>query len=187
MVAVCFGDSNTYGYDPRSFFGGRYAAEHRWVDILSAATGWEIRNMGMNGREVPHCSISLPTDTMLFIVMLGTNDLLQGRSAEETAMRMGRFLVSLSFDCRQILLIAPPPMVRGEWVEHNGLIESSRALSAEYRCLAERLNIMFADAGQWGIPMCYDGVHFTEEGHRRFAQGVFEYLQKEDLLCLKKA
>ena len=34
MRVCCFGDSNTYGYDPRSFLGGRYAAENRWVDIL---------------------------------------------------------------------------------------------------------------------------------------------------------
>ena len=34
MKVVCFGDSNTYGYDPRSWLGGRYPAESRWVDLL---------------------------------------------------------------------------------------------------------------------------------------------------------
>ena len=24
MNVICFGDSNTYGYDPRSYLGGRY-------------------------------------------------------------------------------------------------------------------------------------------------------------------
>ena len=43
MNVICFGDSNTYGYDPRGYFGGRYNADCRWVDILSAATGWTIR------------------------------------------------------------------------------------------------------------------------------------------------
>ena len=33
MNVICFGDSNTYGYDPRSYLGGRYAADSRWVDI----------------------------------------------------------------------------------------------------------------------------------------------------------
>ena len=41
MRVCCFGDSNTYGYDPRSFLGGRYAAENRWVDILQSKTGWK--------------------------------------------------------------------------------------------------------------------------------------------------
>ncbi len=33
MNIICFGDSNTYGYDPRGYFGGRYEADNRWVDI----------------------------------------------------------------------------------------------------------------------------------------------------------
>ena len=36
MNVICFGDSNTYGYDPRGYFGGRYGADCRWVDILVA-------------------------------------------------------------------------------------------------------------------------------------------------------
>ena len=36
MNIICFGDSNTYGYDPRGYFGGRYDADSRWVDILAA-------------------------------------------------------------------------------------------------------------------------------------------------------
>ena len=35
MDIICFGDSNTYGYDPRGYFGGRYDADCRWVDILA--------------------------------------------------------------------------------------------------------------------------------------------------------
>ena len=76
MKVICFGDSNTYGYDPRSYFGGRYDADSRWVDILAAETGWEIRNMGQNGKEIPLIAPDFPTDTDLLIVMLGTNDLL---------------------------------------------------------------------------------------------------------------
>ena len=33
---LCFGDSNTYGYDPR---GGRYGEDERWPMRLSAALG----------------------------------------------------------------------------------------------------------------------------------------------------
>ena len=46
MKMICFGDSNTYGYDPRGYFGGRYDADSRWVDILAAETGWTVYNMG---------------------------------------------------------------------------------------------------------------------------------------------
>ena len=53
MKILCFGDSNTYGYDPCFFLGGRYPAEHRWPDLLAAQTGWDIVNAGENGREIP--------------------------------------------------------------------------------------------------------------------------------------
>ncbi len=177
MKVVCFGDSNTYGYDPRSFFGGRYPAEHRWVDILSDLTGWDIRNGGMNGREIPRGCVTFPEDTRLLIVMLGTNDLLQGRGVEATVLNMERFLKSLSIPRGRILLIAPPPMVHGEWVTNEVMIEASRALAAEYQHLAERMNVLYADTGEWEIPMCFDGVHFTEEGHRRFAEGLLVFLK----------
>ena len=105
MKVICFGDSNTYGYDPRGYFGGRYDADSRWVDILATATGWIISNMGQNGREIPSAAPAFPTDTDLLIVMLGTNDLLQGRSPEKSAERLERFLSGIPLDRSKILLI----------------------------------------------------------------------------------
>ena len=43
--------------------------------------------------------------------------------------------------------------------------------------LAERLGIRFADAGKWDISLAYDGVHFTEQGHKAFAAGLLEELK----------
>lgn len=83
MNIVCFGDSNTYGYDPRGYFGERYAADsRRGGDILAANTGWRVCNMGLNGREIPSSASPFPADTNLQIVMLGTNNLLQRKSPE---------------------------------------------------------------------------------------------------------
>ena len=39
------------------------------------------------------------------------------------------------------------------------------------------LGIRFADAGKWDIPLAYDGVHFTEKGHRAFAAGLLEEIR----------
>ena len=97
MNVTCFGDSNTYGYDPRSFLGGRYDPDHRWVDILAAETGWTVYNMGQNGREIPTALPSIPSDTDLLILMLGTNDLLQGLSPEMAAAKLERFLHKIPF------------------------------------------------------------------------------------------
>jgi lysophospholipase L1-like esterase len=76
-----------------------------------------------------------------------------------------------------ILLIGPPPMVRGAWVPDDGLVEESWNLVRQYEALAERRGIRFADAGEWDIALAYDGVHFTEEGHARFAEGLASCLE----------
>ena len=182
MRILCFGDSNTYGYDPRGFFGDRYVAEDRWVDLLAKQTGHEVINAGSNGREIPRNSYALrlltehaPVDT--FLVMLGTNDLLQGVSAKEAADRLEAFLNQLLPHCKQILLAAPPPMKRGAWVPTDELVAESICLAEEYKLLAEKLNIPFVDTRLWNIELAFDGVHFTEEGHHTFAEKLGKELR----------
>ena len=177
MKVICFGDSNTYGYDPRGYFGGRYGADNRWVDILAVETGWEIRNMGQNGREIPSFVPALPDDTDLLIVMLGVNDLLQGRSPGQIAERLKGFLSGISLDRSKILLIAPPPVTPGAWVLSQQLIDDSHTFAQLCQALAGQLGMRFADAGKWDVPLAYDGVHFTEQGHKAFAARLLEELK----------
>lgn len=179
MKVLCFGDSNTYGYDPRSWLGGRYDADSRWVDLLAGKTGWEIYNQGQNGREIPRRPVSIPADIDLLIVMLGTNDLLQGCTPQKTAGRMEQFLIGLDFELEKILLISPPPLAFGEWVQEEHLVENSVRLAQLYQALAARLGIRFADAGLWDIPLAYDGVHFTGQGHEVFAEGIYRDIFKD--------
>ena len=161
MTVICFGDSNTYGYDPRGYFGGRYDADCRWVDILAAETGWTVYNMGQNGREIPSAAPAFPVNTDLLIIMLGTNDLLQGRSPEQATEKLERFLSGISLDRSRILLIAPPTVTLGEWVPSQQLIDDSRTFSRLCQALAKQVGIRFTDAGKWDISLAYDGVHFT--------------------------
>ena len=176
MKILCFGDSNTWGYDPRGYFGGQY--EDPWPELLARKLGCTVLNWGENGREIPGEGMAFPADADLLILMLGTNDLLQSKTPEETCEKLERFLESLMPDRHRILLIAPPPVALGAWVRDQAMIAGSLALAEQYRALSERLGIRFADAGQWNTPLAYDGVHLTEEGHRAFALGLIEYLQK---------
>ena len=177
MRLVCFGDSNTYGYDPQSFFGGRYP--DRWTDLLAERAGLEAVNLGQNGREIPPGAgslVGLLRRNDLLVVMLGSNDLLchPRFTAGDVAARMEDFLKTLP-PCH-VLLVAPPPMAPGEWVREERLLSESAALAGEYESLSLRLGIGFADAGQWGVELAFDGVHFSENGHRAFAKGIQEVL-----------
>ena len=101
---LCYGDSNTYGYDPRSFLGGRYPESVRWTALLNAAN-WDVINRGENGRSIPRLDQQIEAavqtvrgiETDILTVMLGSNDLLQcpGLSAEVCGERMERFLRTL--------------------------------------------------------------------------------------------
>lgn len=170
MKVICYGDSNTYGYDPSSLWGEAYPEGSCWTDILRKASGWDIQNEGMNGREIPNDSVVFPIDTDWVIIMLGTNDLLQFWTSEDAAAKMKCFLLSLAIPPEKILLIAPPTMQLGEWVQDQELIDDSVRLAEEYRKLSAELNIRFMDAGKWDIPLAYDGVHLTLDGHRIFAE-----------------
>ena len=181
MKILCYGDSNTFGYDPRSFMGSRYAPENRWVDILQASTGWDVINAGENGREIPRRSFELKSakelirrhDPVLTLVMLGTNDLLQGADPDTVASRMEAFLQQLQ---SAVLLIAPPPLQRGVWVPNEELVERSRRLGSTYKERTQALGFPFADAADWEIELTFDGVHFSEAGHRSFARHLIEEL-----------
>lgn len=187
---LCFGDSNTYGYDPRAYLGGRYPESVRWTGLLKAA-GWEAVNQGENGRCIPRSAREAGAvgraahriEAEVTVIMLGSNDLLQQPipSAEACTRQMEQFLTELSKEipasCK-ILLIAPPPMKLGAWVNDSGTLEESCRLAGCYDVLAQRLGIHFADAGTWEIELAFDGVHFSERGHLIFAEGIQRTLEQ---------
>ena len=178
MRMLCFGDSNTYGYDPRSYFGDRYASDDRWPDLLANYTHWEILNDGCNGRRIPerYHSMGELDSVDIFLIMLGTNDLLQGASLEEAASRMDSFLSSVYPHHHNILLVAPPALKRGAWVPTDALVTASEQMAEAYALLAQRQNVTFLNAAQWDIELTYDGVHFTEAGHHAFAKQLAAFL-----------
>ena len=194
---ICYGDSNTYGYDARPYLGSRFPESVRWPEILNARTDWNVKNYGLNGRCIPSYSREIqvvcnclkrwsakPAPVWLWI-MLGTNDLLHnsGFTAEMTTERMERFLRKL-MDCEEIAggavrlrLISPVHLQPGVWVESDEMCTESVCLDDLYRNLADELGIAFTCAGSWEIPLLFDGVHFSEEGSVKFAECIMRECQ----------
>ena len=193
---ICYGDSNTYGYDPRSFVGDRFPKEIRWTKILEKSLGVPVQEHGINGRCIPHTGNAVAffkeqidrwshLEDAYLLLMLGTNDFLQNPKAlaEEVAGRMGEFLsevLPLAGSLR-VILVTPPRMQRGAWVEEDSMCIESGRLGDCYRELAEVFNIPCIDMSKVEIPLLYDGVHMSEEGHRIFAEYIAGELMRGEL------
>ncbi|MBQ4217150.1 MAG: acylhydrolase, partial [Clostridiales bacterium] len=104
-TVLCYGDSNTYGYDPAT--GGRYDADTRWPCVLGRilGDGYEVVEEGCNGRTTvfddPNDDWKIGLDYIkgivcshrpvdILVIMLGSNDMkiCYGASCEDIAEGM---------------------------------------------------------------------------------------------------
>ena len=187
---ICYGDSNTYGFDARLFSEtDRLPEQMRWTGILGASGEYQIINAGVNGREIPygpygtvefHRLLRQQAPFDLVTVMLGTNDLgtVSGGIAE-IAARMEDFLSEALKDPElhghpEKLLLIAPTMTQMAFLgpEEEHLDRISEGFAGTYQKLAERFGLHYADAGSWGISLCVDGLHFSPEGHAAFAENL---------------
>ena len=195
MKVYFYGDSNTYGYDSRDMFGGRYPEDSRWTDILQKLVkpNAEVIADGMNGRTIPDQGYALeylkrtlqdaaPVD--FFAVMLGTNDVLNSsdRESGQIIRKMEAFCEALRcMEGMQIALITPPPIrIAGEAGRAFQLCMEQ--VCAGYREAAQRHGWLFIDTEDWNLNLAYDGVHFSEQGHRTFADRMMEKLTSLSIL-----
>ena len=190
-----YGDSNTYGYDPADWRNGRYREDLCWTSILQKKLGeeYKIIPQGLNGRRLP--DMRLPQDLLLslfkylgedgiFAVMLGTNDLLCGSRLDgvKAAERLPPFIEFLlgNLPAERILIIAPPCVGRKDSKDpsERQFYEESLRMNREMETAAKEKGVRFLDAGGWNIGLAFDQVHFSEEGHREFAQRMEQALCK---------
>jgi lysophospholipase L1-like esterase len=201
---LCFGDSNTWGYDPSS--KERFANEVRWTGVLQAAlgTGFRVIEEGLNGRTtvwedpvegdkmgkrhlVPVLESQAPLD--LVILMLGTNDTKKRYSAPPADIAAGvGVLLDIISKCifgrdgkaPPVLLVAPVAL--GRLTEFAQMFEEgtekSRALAALYAEQAKARGCAFFDAGTVARCSDLDGVHFDAAGHRALGDALAREVRK---------
>jgi lysophospholipase L1-like esterase len=201
---VCFGDSNTWGYNGET--GTRHAREHRWPLVLAATLGdgYDVIPEGQNSRTsvvedliegpkrgrdylLPCLESHMPVD--LLVLLLGTNDLKHryGLSAWDIAQGVGvlaRMAQSSPFgpDGRapEVLLIAPPPVAKltGFAEMFEGAAEKSRGLGRQYRAVAEELGCRFLDAGELVRSSDSDGIHLEAEEQVKLGKAVADEVRR---------
>ncbi|MCR4688795.1 MAG: acylhydrolase [Saccharofermentans sp.] len=135
---VCFGDSNTWGYNPNT--GERFAEDVRWPCVLGSllGDGYQILEEGQNGRTIanadpwewgcksgidyvlPMVESHSPFD--LLIVMLGSNDLKAkfslpapdiAGSLQNMLMKTKGFMQYQLRSNAKILIVSPPHLGEG--------------------------------------------------------------------------
>ena len=195
---LCFGDSNTWGYDPAT--EDRFDDQTRWTGVLQAALGadFTVIEEGLNGRTtvwndpiegyknghdylVPCLETHRPLD--LVVLMLGTNDLKRrfSLSAYDIAQGVAVLLRAISYSkaghdghAPRVLLLAPPPVAKltgfGEMFE--GSEAKSLRLGQHYRAVAVEYNVAFLDTSTVIRSSDLDGIHFEAEEHAKLGRAV---------------
>lgn len=182
-----FGDSNTYGFDPRLGGMGRYPKDIRWTGVLDLMPEYEVNNQGYNGLSIPGSDSAIASigrsikewSPDLILIMIGSNDLLNmsPASCEKVGIRMRQFLTALCDYIpeyvQNMVLVSPPWMSLGDWTDPDTVKESHK-FGTVYESIAGEKQLRFLNACEWELPLCYDGVHLTEEAHLHFAEKIAE-------------
>ncbi len=196
---LCYGDSNTWGFNPAN--GLRYDYNERWPGVLRVALGhsYAVIEEGLPGRTtvfqdplepykcgkdylMPCLQSNSPVD--LVILMLGTNDI-QARynvSPLEISLGLGvlvemiqRSTAGPNGTAPDILLLAPPPIatIPDEWAESfAGGLEKSRRLAEYYQRIAGEYQCEFFDTAQCVTSSEVDGVHWEASEHQKLGKAL---------------
>ncbi|UCH26285.1 MAG: SGNH/GDSL hydrolase family protein [Trueperaceae bacterium] len=197
-TVLCYGDSNTWGYDPAT--AERFSFDDRWTGVLRRKLGpaYHVVEEGLNGRTTvwddpieehkngktylsPCLTSHKPID--LVTIMLGTNDLKMrfslpagdiARGAAALVDTVQKSDTGPGGKAPQVLLMAPPPVARlSEFAEmFEGAEAKSKRFGEYYRQRAEELGCAFLDTGTVIRSSDLDGIHFELGEHRKLGQAV---------------
>ena len=204
---LCYGDSNTYGYDPAT--GRRYPADVRWTGVLRGLLGqdFSVIEEGCNGRTSvfldpvegwkrgidylrPCLNTHKPVD--LVVLMLGTNDLkvFYHASLEDIVNGVAELIdiihdfTAEKQDYRAKVLLVAPALI-GEDIENSPFnsdfdrtaIERSKGFAMAFEDLADRKGCLYFDAAKVAKVSELDQLHLSKEAHGNLARGLYEVIK----------
>jgi lysophospholipase L1-like esterase len=204
-TVLCFGDSLTWGFDPRS--GTRYPFDQRWPGVLQGELGGDVRVVeeALNGRTtiydvplLPHRSGREALDVVLesqapvdvFAMMLGTNDVqpfLRATASDIAAGCLSLIWTVLKSQAGpggqapKVLLIAPPHLGEAAGLMrlfYPGGEETARQLAPAYRLVAEATGSRFLDAAAIVGASAADGVHLEPPEQRKLGLAVGQVVRE---------
>lgn len=197
---LCYGDSNTWGFDPA--LKDRFPAADRWTGVMSRklGKGFTVIEEGLGGRTtvwddpveggfksgkdylIPCLESHRPID--LVILWLGINDLKKRYSLPLSDVVRGvSVLIELilgsgagpSGQAPRLLLLSPLPL--GKLSEdYEDMFEGAAGKSARlpelYRQTAERYGCAYADASEIVSADEADGLHLSRPSHKTLGRAL---------------
>lgn len=205
-TVLCYGDSNTYGYDPSN--GLRYPKQVRWTTILQDLLGqdYEVIAEGLNGRTTAYdradgywknglssllaiLGSHKPIDYLIF--MLGTNDCNAdlNLTSKDIADGMEKLIVSSLQGLNDIQehepkIIVVVPAAIGDDYQHSPFayqlnidsVKKSHEIVDLYKKLSDKYNCLFLDASDLEVSKI-DSEHLTIDSHNKLANMLFEIIK----------
>jgi lysophospholipase L1-like esterase len=197
-TVLCYGDSNTWGYDPVT--QDRFPPDTRWPGVLrqELGEGYLVIEEGLNGRTtvwddpiegykngreylIPCLETHHPLD--LVVLLLGTNDLKMrfSVSAGDIANGAGVLVDAIHKSAAgprgaapQVLLLAPPPVAK--LTDFAEMLEGAEAKSIRfaqhYRRVAAERGCAFLDTSTVIVSSDLDGIHFEASQHQKLGRAV---------------
>ena len=208
-TVLCYGDSNTYGYNPEN--GMRYPESIRWTARLQKILGEEYKVIeeGCNGRTTiyddpiegwkngfgylrPCLNTHKPVD--IVTLMLGSNDLkevfhLSAQQIAEGAEKLVQEIIDFTSEKQgfvpKIILISPPEIGAGLTSSpfygsfSLDAIDRSRQFPEYYKRVAEANGCIFVDAAEHIKPSTIDSLHLSPEAHAKLAEVLGDVILNE--------
>ncbi len=200
---LCFGDSNTYGYNPET--GGRFGRQERWCGILQSLCGKEyaITEAGCNNRTCFRDNFDgkkftgyrilpefLAADKYdLIILWIGTNDLQRQYNVSINEIQYGienliEIVQTESHDSK--ILIIPPLKIGNKVLTskifsslfNENSIEKSKYFYEIYSTAANKYNCEFLSLENTITPSNHDGLHFDKNGQKKIADTIYKNLNR---------
>lgn len=201
---LAFGDSNTWGLIPGTYPQQRYPWKVRWTSLLQEKYDEEevrVVEEGLCGRTTVFedelrpgrkgvssleyiAESHYPLDAV--ILMLGTNDCKTSYNVSAYTIGKGieRCLNELEkhISADNILLVSPISLGEDVWKPEKDpefdseSVEKSKELKEIYKTIAKKHGTKFLAASDYVTASDIDDEHMDEEGHRIFADTVYEKL-----------
>ena len=198
---ICYGDSNTFGYNPKD--GSEFDENTRWTSVLqkNLQNDYIVVNEGMCDRtgfvnnpkgflysapkHFPKF-IAKSDNIDLLILWIGTNDLQFQYNISIGAIEKGlENLINLAKEKAKNVIIIPPVILnenilKGDFSYQfdDTSIVKSRKITRIYRQIASANNCSYFDINKITSPSELDGLHYNENSHKVIANKLSEFIKE---------